>query len=284
MKIPEKKLIQISGGVVILIIGMFMVMPCLEQTDSGPDTPKLLSYTEFKAQAFQETYLGSPTGVYILDGDVPVDSEARMQHIYDEYVLAYNRAYRHAAVDTINGVDILWSATNKLQLTYCISNAFGGLKPKVITAMTDATSAWEAAANINFTYLPAEDVNCTSANTNVMFDVEFTFGQSYTARSFFPITSRVFRNIMINVSSFSLPAPLTLTGILRHELGHTLGLRHEHTRPEAGTCFEDNEWRPLTTYDSKSVMHYPSCNGTGDWSLTLSPQDIQAIGAIYGAP
>jgi hypothetical protein len=26
-------------------------------------------------------------------------------------------------------------------------------------------------------------------------------------------------------------------------------------RPESGTCFEDNNWRPLTPYDSASIMH-----------------------------
>src|SRR6185369_1127043 len=62
------------------------------------------------------------------------------------------------------------------------------------------------------------------------------------------------------------------------------GFRHEHTRPESGTCFEDNNWRALSTYDSASVMHYPQCNGTGDWSLTLTSKDISSAAALYGAP
>ena len=40
-----------------------------------------------------------------------------------------------------------------------------------------------------------------------------------------------------------------------------IGLRN--TRPEARACYEDSSWRPLTTYDSNSVMHYPQCNGGG---------------------
>jgi hypothetical protein len=75
---------------------------------------------------------------------------------------------------------------------------------------------------------------------------------------------------------------LTLTGILRHELGHTIGLRHEHTRPESGTCFEDNDWRGVTDYDAFSVMHYPQCNGQGDWSLTLTAFDQNGIACLYG--
>ena len=73
----------------------------------------------------------------------------------------------------------------------------------------------------------------------------------------------------------------TPTNVLGHELGHVLGFRHEHTRPEAGTCFEDNNWRPLTPYDSSSIMHYPQCNGTSD-DLSMTDQDRSGIKEIYG--
>ena len=71
---------------------------------------------------------------------------------------------------------------------------------------------------------------------------------SYLARAFFPNEERAERNVLIDESSFHVDpdGALQLVGILRHELGHTLGWRHEHTRPESGTCFEDNNWRPLT--------------------------------------
>ena len=84
------------------------------------------------------------------------------------------------------------------------------------------------------------------------------------------------------VNSYALQTSGWAPGnILGHELGHSLGFRHEHTRPEAGTCFEDNNWRPLTPYDSVSIMHYPQCNG-GSPDLTFSAYDGQGVRAVYG--
>jgi serine protease len=153
----------------------------------------------------------------------------------------------------------------------------------VIQAMASATGSWEAAANVKYVHVSAQDSNCTSSNTNVLFDVNpVNAGGQYLARAFFPGNSRSSRNVLIDNSAFGGTQP-TLAGVLRHELGHTLGWRHEHTRPESGTCFEDNSWRALTTYDSASVMHYPQCNGTGGWALNLTAKDIAGAQAVYGA-
>ena len=87
--------------------------------------------------------------------------------------------------------------------------------------------------------------------------------------------------MLIATDSFGNIAPWTLTGVLRHELGHTIGFRHEHTRPESGTCFEDNNWRALTAYDSSSVMHYPQCNGTQNGDLVLTNLDKSGAHSLY---
>jgi hypothetical protein len=141
-------------------------------------------------------------------------------------------------------------------------------------------------ADVAFVHVASQDATCTASNPNVVFDVRpVNVNGQYLARAFFPNEPRPGRNVLIDESSFQLDpnGKLALVGILRHELGHTLGWRHEHTRPDSGTCFEDNEWRPLTSYDAFSVMHYPQCNGAGDWTLVLTNFDKNGAACLYGA-
>ena len=116
----------------------------------------------------------------------------------------------------------------------------------------------------------------------MLFSVEPTNTTQYIARAFFPSSPKSSRNVLVNASSLVSSGSWEPGDILGHELGHTLGFRHEHTRPEAGTCFEDNNWRPLTPYDSVSIMHYPQCNG-GSSDLEFSSNDATGVRSLYGS-
>jgi len=235
-----------------------------------------MTYEEFRKVVFQEP----ETGVFIAFGDQAYESEALLREAFERASSGLGTSQDGLAVYTSGGKDVKWTASQALNLTYCVSTDFGSNYSKVVAAMNTAASAWAGAGSIKFIHSSAQDSKCTERNSNVVFDVSpVNVNGQYLARAFFPNSSRRSRNVLIDNSAFT--SSVGLDGILRHELGHTLGFRHEHTRPEAGKCFEDNNWRALTPYDSSSVMHYPQCNGTNTWSLTLTNLDKEGASSLY---
>jgi len=242
------------------------------------------AFEEFEQSTYREPF---PGGKYIVNGDIAIFDRVRLREFFETRIKQEPSEPMSDAlvVHKVGGKDAVWDSNLKKQLTYCVSSAFGERQQRVIRDMEKATAAWEEVADVDFIHVPAEDADCTPDNTGVVFDIRpVDVDGQYLARAFFPNEERAERNVLIDESSFRLEpdGALQLVGILRHELGHTLGWRHEHTRPESGTCFEDNNWRPLTDYDRFSVMHYPQCNGGADWSLKLTHMDKNGAACVYG--
>lgn len=249
------------------------------------------TFEDFLATVYKEP---GEDGKYIVSGDIAISNVKQLEEFFKQLKRSGGQAVGgklivqqdQLIVDSNSGRDSVWNETVKRNITYCVSSTFGPRQAAVIADMEAATGAWEQSANVDFKHVAAQDGSCTATNNNVVFDVRpIDVGGEYLARAFFPNEPRKDRNVLIDETSFDLDPgeKLTLVGILRHELGHTLGWRHEHTRPESGKCFEDANWRPLSDYDRFSVMHYPQCNGGGDWSLTLTDKDKLGAACIYGA-
>ncbi len=250
-------------------------------TDPSP------TFEEFAATAYVEP----ETGLYIVDGDVPLVGVEGLRAYYDarfgtsgaEHDGHIGTVHHALSVHTVNGADDVWGP-GLVELTYCVHRAFGQRHRAMVEAMRAATADWDHRGRVSFRYVPEEDPYCDPSNDRVVFNVQPTSGQPYYARAFLPSTPRVYRNILVDEQAWHAP-PYTMTGFMRHELGHVLGFRHEHAR-RADLPYhcapEPNDHRPLTAYDPASVMHYPWCHGaaSGDFTLTLS--DREGMVSVYG--
>lgn len=243
-------------------------------------TQEAPTFKEFSDTVFRDT-----DGQYVLNGDEPALNRGDLRGYYDK-MTKEPKGQTHEdglIINKVNGVMDKWSATQALNLTYCVSTKFNADYSRVVSAMNAGVGLWESASpGINYIHVSSQDSSCNTRNNSVVFSVEPTKTQQYIARAFFPSYPKSSRNVLVNARSLYNAGSWTPGNIMGHELGHTLGFRHEHTRPESGTCFEDNNWIPLTPYDSASIMHYPQCNGTSA-DLSMTEQDRAGVRAVYGS-
>lgn len=237
------------------------------------------SWEEFLADTYKDS-----DGQYIVDGDLPIADIEELREFYEATPGDDDKTHINDLVANKNdeGRAKLWKKSNVGNLTYCVSDKFGDDKGEIARAVEKGAANWEEASPaIDFRYMPEEDDDCNTSNDNVLFSIEPTTTDKYLARAFLPGASKSRRNIL--VSKDVLSTDYSPEGVMGHELGHVLGFRHEHNRPEAGTCHEDDNWVPLTPYDSTSIMHYPQCNGTAE-DMEFSELDREGVQKAYGAP
>jgi hypothetical protein len=226
---------------------------CSEGRDELP------TWDEFRAEASRERIVdGVAQRFYVVEGDQLVTAD-ELRAYYDALVATHDRAAeglgaaeQASTVNVVNGARDLWPNGQEHDLTYCVSNAFGATKARVVKEMAAATAAWESAADVRFTYLPERDATCTGTHPGALFDVQ-PWPDGPGARAFFPSSPTAERTLLINYPAFDAGNPdlpnVKTVGVLRHELGHILGLRHEHVRVNGTPCVEDTSWAPVTSYD-----------------------------------
>jgi hypothetical protein len=153
--------------------------------------------------------------------------------------------------------------------------------------MQQATDDWQLVCGIRFEHRAELDESPGTQNPGVLFTVrELDLPGSTIASAFFPTEPRNRRRVLIDGSYFEPDLGFDKVGVLRHELGHVIGFRHEHIRTEApSACFDEalGGTFELTPYDPKSVMHY-FCGGAGSATLALTELDRLGAQRLYGPP
>ena len=275
-----KRLALLLGGVAAL-----QLAGCMDE-EVGTSEKTVPSFEEFESRTTVDIH-----GMYIVDGDIPINGRKNLREFYDRVFHPEDALI----VDTMGpgGPDDKWAVTQRKQLTYCIGPTFDTTnKNLLIDAMQKATDqGWERWGDVDFIYKPSEDANCNPSNNNVLFDVNQVSGQPFLARAFFPASPRAQRNVLVDTSSFVPDLDWPLYNILTHELGHSLGFRHEQDRDDTigkdtnGEACKNLKTGPnpdwhLTTYDAKSIMNYCFCEASSD----LSEFDVLSVQALYGRP
>lgn len=254
---------------------------------------------EFEALKAQTARDINGRTVYMVEWDLALN-EAQLRRYYRERVSrsqAVGTDERGLTIHQVGGQDDRWSREDGLDLTYCVSTAFGTDQARAIEEMADATARWMRVANVRFRYQPNENGTCTAANPDI--DIPVRPWNQGGACAFFPSGGGCvagtlvidFDDLDTNPFYQQNSPEVTTTGVFTHELGHVLGFRHEHIRDEAAplpfNCSSESnldEWRTLTAYDAASTMHYPWCNGVLESDLSITPLDAEGGRVAYGLP
>ena len=259
-------------------------------TDPGP-TAAPVDEEQDAWEAFVAAHaLQLPNGSYLFEGDVAVSGET-LRLLFES-----QRASTFSTVASFIGLDWTLDAAQRLELTWCNALDFGSkeLNERVSNAILDASRDWERATDVNYIYRYGEDgAACEPGANGVLFRVRLGTQEDCPALGC-PLASAFFPNDLDGAELLVWPEAFRhdearFLGYIRHELGHTLGLFHEHGRfeQEDVMCLlSAPPWLmfELTPADGESVMAYSFCNGSIGSHEELTVYDRLGVRYLYGLP
>jgi hypothetical protein len=260
--------------------------------------PQPRSAAEIFEELKQTKHLIAIDGVeyYIVEGDLRLDLGQLLAYAFELAEREQKRAggdsgeQRQPLVGIVDDEGRIVRWKKGLVLTYnVLKNSFAdeAQYQTVVQAMRVATADWEATCGVNFKHLSDLDGGVAQGGPAPLFQVKgFNASGRLIALAFFPDEPPARRTVQIGPSFFSPALGFDQAGVLRHELGHVLGFRHEHIRSEAPAICPDEPLGTtikLSDYDPRSVMHY-FCGNVGTRDLKITDVDRDAARKLYGPP
>jgi hypothetical protein len=254
-------------------------------------TDQLVSKIEKEAPKIRlrSQHLGIDTEVRIVESDLPLRDHEVIPYAAERIEVADKRRQEQDRQRLFgierDGKILRWSRGKRL--TYCVlRSTFGNDQEHaaLVADMATATADWSGICGVAFEHAASKDRDPGFQLGDVDFPViRQSQGGSLIALAFFPDAPVTDKVVHIFDGYFN-PGSFAPVGVLRHELGHVLGFRHEHIRPEAPDLFSPESLEhtlSITQYDSKSVMHYVM-NGVGDPQLRFTELDKVGARRVYG--
>lgn len=231
------------------------------------------------------------TNYYVVEGDIPMDTDDLMfysqKRLVKADILNDGKSNKLTLGVYPDGTPAKWP--NNYVIRYCVlKKSF--INPqnytRVVDLLKNATADWMNAANIHFEYVPEHDnmqADATAPDGLTFVVREYNTGGQFLAMAFFPGDPLYRRKVFIDPTLYH--TSISQAGIIRHELGHVLGFRHEHIWNAGCTSEQIVEGHlgaiQKTPYDQYSVMHY-LCKGLGTYTMELTEFDKMGAALVYG--
>lgn len=307
----DRRPLSLLLSVAVAIAAVPMDAPILARTPSAlrkPPAQPSCDEATYASQAaslpeFDVEHDGATFDYVVLQGDLILTREEAIEFLKQSCLGAQEKRRQPALRKQMRAAELnfaisstgaaeIWSRSRR-SLSYAVdrsSFASPAAYQQVVTLMAAATKDWVDACpecGFSFEHRSALDgggariANGLPGPGEVTFIVRYLPAETeFIAASFFPNDPVYKRNLYIAPTFFT--SSFAPVGVLRHELGHIIGYRHEHLGV-AGCPLEDTRnWRSVAGYTANSVMHYLCGNG-GTRTLNIVAQDKLQHRMHYGS-